>query len=316
MSKILFPVLKPFRSSNLKVDNIHTVYYEESGNPNGTPVLFVHGGPGIAPLESAHQFFDPKAYHVIVFHQRGCGKSRPLAQIKQNTTQDLIRDIEKIRKALNIPKWHLFGGSWGSTLSLAYAQKHPDRCLSLVLRGIFLGRQQELIWFFEKSYIVYPDYFAQYEAILTHEERKNRIKSFGKRLNNKSPFIHMPAALAWCSYIAKCSSLHLEQTILDYIRQESVALPMARIENHYFQNNIFLPENALLKNAYRLKNIPTCIVHGRYDMLCPLKNAFDLKKAMPHAKLTVIPDGSHSAFSENTMIALIKYTESMKFIKA
>lgn len=314
MDSILFPKIEPYKTDFIKVDDLHTIYYEESGNPSGVPILFIHGGPGIAPTGAARQFFDPKVYRIIIFHQRGCGKSTPHAEIKQNTTSLLISDIEKIREILQIEKWHLFGGSWGSTLSLAYAEEYPQRCSSLILRGIFFCREEEIKWFYEESYIFYPDYFSEYEALLTDEERKNRVESFGKRLNNPDPSIHMPAAIAWVAYEAKCSTPFYDNALVEYMKKEDVALPMARIENHYFQNNIFLPKNSLLENAGKLKDVPIFAVHGRYDLVCPLKNAFDLKAAAPHTQLIVVPDGAHSPFEESMAKALIECTEKAKDI--
>jgi len=314
MSSALFPEIAPYNTGFIKVDDLHTIYYEESGNPQGIPVLFVHGGPGIPPSGSARQFFDPKTYRIIVFHQRGCGKSTPHAEIRKNTTPLLISDIEKIRKTLQVERWHLFGGSWGSTLSLAYAEEFPEQCLSLVLRGIFLCREEEIKWFYEESYIIYPDYFSDYEAVLTEAERKNRVQAFGKLLNNPDPSIHMPAAISWVTYEARCSNLLYDESSVKHVQQESIALPMARIENHYFQNNIFLPTNYLLENASRLKNIPIFIVHGRYDIVCPLKNAFDLKAVAPHAHLNVVPDGAHSPFENSMAKTLVGCTEKVKNI--
>lgn len=315
MTTILFSESKTYETGFLKVDDLHTIYYEQSGNPRGTPVVLLHGGPGAAPTDAIKRFHDSHYYRLILLHQRGCGKSIPHAEIKQNTTDLLVSDLEKLRLHLAIEKWHVFGGSWGSTLALAYAQTHVKSVLSLILRGVFLCRKEEIDWFYENSSITYPDYFAQYESVVPPSERHNRVRAFHKLLNNPDPKVHIPAAKAWSIYEAQACTLEPNQpNVVKIMGDDNYAYAMARIENHYFVNNIFMPDNALLNRAHILKNIPTAIVHGRYDLVTPIKNAFDLKEAMPHAELTIVTKGAHAPFDPDMASALIKYTEKMKKI--
>lgn len=307
----LFPAIEPFMTGYLPVDDIHTLYYEQSGNPDGVPVVLLHGGPGAEPSGNIRRFHNPQRYRIILLHQRGTGKSTPHACIKQNTTQLLISDLESLRSTLAIDTWHVFGGSWGSTLALAYAQCHPHRVLSLVLRGLFLCRPFELQWFYNQSYLIFPDYFAEYEAILPPAERKDRIKAFHPYLNDPDPKVHMPAARAWSAFEVKACTLEPTEDYKSFLTNDKLALAMARIENHYFVNHIFLPEDHLLQSMPKLFDIPVKMVHGRYDIVCPVKTAFDVKAALPHAELTVVPTGSHSPFEAPMADALVHYTNSL-----
>ena len=306
----LYPELKPNHTEMLSVDSEHSLYLEESGNPDGFPVLFVHGGPGGGCSSDHRRFFSPEAYRIILFDQRGCGRSTPHGSLNNNTTQALIADMELIREHLNIDSWLLFGGSWGSTLSLAYAQTHPERVQGLVLRGIFLCRQRDIDWFYQDGAShIFPDYWQEYIAPINKERRRAILPAYYELLTSDNEIARMAAAKAWSVWEGRCSTLHPNPDLVDHFGDPHVALAMARIESHYFINNSFLDDNALLKNAYKLKGIPTWIVHGRYDVVCPVEQAYLLHQAIPEAELDIIRDAGHSAFEPGITDRLIQITD-------
>ena len=306
----LYPELKPNQTEMLSVDSEHNLYLEESGNPDGIPVLFVHGGPGGGCSPDHRRFFSPEAYRIILFDQRGCGQSTPHGSLSNNTTQALIADMELIREHLGIDTWLLFGGSWGSTLSLAYAQAHPERVQGLVLRGIFLCRTRDIDWFYQDGAShLFPDYWQEYIAPIAEEQRDSILPAYYELLTSENEIARMAAAKAWSVWEGRCSTLHPNPDLVDHFGDPHVALAMARIEAHYFINNSFLEDNALLKNADKLKGIPTWIVHGRYDVVCPIEQAYLLHQAMPEAELNIIRDAGHSAFEPGITDRLIQITD-------
>lgn len=308
----LYPPIKPNQSFWLSVEPPHEIFVEESGNSRGVPVLFVHGGPG-AGCEDKHRcYFDPTLYRIILFDQRGAGRSRPHASLENNTTQALISDMERIRTHMGVEKWVLFGGSWGSTLSLAYAEMFPDRVLGLILRGIFLCRPQEISWFYQNgAHRIFPDYWRDFIAPIPEPERSNLLQAHYRRLTGDDEVARMRSAEAWSIWEGRTATLVPKKEVVDFFADPHVALSLARIETHFFVNNIFLRPNQLLKDAYRLKMVPGIIVHGRYDMVCPLENAWDLHLAWPEAVLEVVPDAGHSASEPGIINALIQATMDM-----
>lgn len=306
----LYPELKPNHTEMLSVDSEHRLYLEVSGNPDGIPVLFVHGGPGGGCSPDHRRFFSPEAYRIILFDQRGCGQSTPHGSLSNNNTQALIADMELIREHLNIDTWLLFGGSWGSTLSLAYAQTHPERVQGLVLRGIFLCRKRDIDWFYQDGAShIFPDYWQEYIAPITEERRGTILPAYYELLTSDNEIARMAAAKAWSVWEGRCSTLHPNPDLVDHFGDPHVALAMARIEAHYFINHSFLDDNALLKNAHKLKGIPTWIVHGRYDVVCPIEQAYLLHQAMPEAEFDIIRDAGHSAFEPAITDRLIQITD-------
>ncbi len=293
----LFPEIEPFDSGYLKVSSLHTIYYEQVGNPNGRPIVFLHGGPGGGIHPFYRQFFDPKKWRVILFDQRGCGKSKPFAELKENTTWDLVEDIEKLRNFFSIKSWSVFGGSWGSTLALAYAQTHPSVCEKLFLRGIFLLRQKEIDWFYKEGGTsrLFPDLWEEYLKPLSVLERKDPISSYYKILSGPSSSKRSEAARAWSVWEGSTCKLLRDDEQIEESAEEEFATAFARIENHYFVNHgFFKDENELLKGVEKIRHIPAVIVHGRYDVICPLENAWDLHKAWPEAEFKIIEDAGHS----------------------
>jgi|ERR1035437_9537694 proline iminopeptidase len=310
----LYPEIEPFDSGMLSVTNLHTIYYERVGNENGIPVVFLHGGPGGGLIPMYRQFFDPAVYHVILFDQRGSGRSTPLAELRENTTWDLIDDIEKLRTEFGIDKWYAFGGSWGSTLSLAYGINHPDRCLGLILRGIFLTRRQELTWFYQYGASeIFPDYWERYRDAIPEDERGDFISAYYKRLTSDDEQIRLAAARAWSVWEGSTSKLYPDRELMDHWEGEHEALSLARIECHYFTNNSFFPsENYLIENVDKIRNIPTVIVQGRYDVVCPIASAWELHKALPEAELIVVPDAGHSVSEPGITSALVEAMDKFK----
>jgi proline iminopeptidase len=308
----LFPDVAPRASGMLKLDALHAMYWEECGNPAGIPVVFLHGGPGAGSTAAHRRFFDPEAYRIVVLDQRGAGRSTPLGELRDNTTPLLIDDLERLREHLNIERWLVFGGSWGSTLALAYAEAHPRRCLGLALRGIFLCRKSEIDWFLYGLRSVYPEAWEKLAGLLPPEERGDLLRHYHRRLVNPDPAVHMPAARAWSVYEGSCSTLMPSPDTVAYFAGDVVALGLARIEAHYFVNNIFLPENSLLENVRALADIPCIIVQGRYDMVCPLVTAHELASAWPDAVYKVIPNAGHSVWEPGILTALIEATEKFK----
>jgi proline iminopeptidase len=308
----LFPDIAASGSGMLQLDELHSMYWEECGNARGIPAVFIHGGPGAGSTPGHRRFFDPDAYRIIVYDQRGSGRSRPLGELRDNTTPHLIEDLEKLRRHLGIERWLVFGGSWGSTLAIAYAEHHPECCLGLVLRGIFLCRKSEIDWFLYGLRTVYPEPWEKLAGFIPPEERGDLLRSYHRRLTDPDPAVHMPAARAWSIYEGSCSTLLPSPDTVAYFAGDVVALGLARIEAHYFMNEIFLPQNALLDGAGKLAGIPGVIVQGRYDMVCPLISAHELARAWPAARYRVIEDAGHSAWEPGIRAALIEATEAFK----
>lgn len=308
----LFPELEPNRHGLLQVDDLHTLYWEECGNPDGLPVLFLHGGPGSGTSAQQRRFFDPRHYRIILFDQRGAGKSKPYAELRNNTTPHLIHDIERLRAHLNVAKWLVFGGSWGSTLALAYGEAHPDACLGFILRGIFLCRKTEIDWFLYGLRTLFPEAWHAFSELIPQDERHDLLVAYYKRLTHPDPAVHLPAARAWAHYEAACSTLLPSAALISNFESDAVALSLARIEAHYFLHDIFLPGNSLLDQLHRIRHLPCEIVQGRYDGVCPIVTADELARAWPEAHYTIVPDAGHSAFEPGITHALVKATESFK----
>lgn len=308
----LFAPIEPRASGMLRLDARHTMYWEESGNPGGIPALFLHGGPGSGTTPRHRCFFDPQSYRIILYDQRGAGRSTPLGELQDNTTQHLIADMEALRRQLGVEQWLVFGGSWGSTLALAYAQAFPDRCLGVVLRGIFLFRPSEVEWFMHGMRRVYPESWEAFSGFLPVSERHDLLRAYHRRLADPDPSVHMPAARAWSRYEGACSTLLPSEETAAHFDDDRVAAGLARIEAHYFINRGFLKENVLLENIGRLKDIPGIIVQGRYDMVCPLVTAHELHLAWPEAVFRVVADAGHSAWEPGIQSALVEATESFR----
>jgi len=296
MTGSLFPHIEPYRQEFLPVSSLHTLYLEECGNPNGIPVLFVHGGPGGGTSPICRRFFDPERFRIILFDQRGCGHSLPHAELRENTTWHLVEDIETIRRKLRIERWLLFGGSWGSTLSLAYAITHPDRCLGLILRGIFLLRPQELDWFYEGgASTIFPDYWEDFLAPIPPSERTSLIKAYYRRLTNEDTNVQLHAARTWAHWEVRTSRLYIPADYLGRFENAPEALAFSRIECHYFVNGgFFETDNWLIENVHKIRHLPAVIVQGRYDIVCPAISAWDLHRAWPEADFHIIPCAGHS----------------------
>ena len=310
MSK-LYPKIKPYNEFYLKVSNLHTIFVEESGNPTGKPLIFLHGGPGGGIEPIYRQYFNPKKWRIIIFDQRGCGKSIPHAELKNNTTWDLVNDIEIIRKYLDIKSWTVFGGSWGSTLSLAYAIKHPDKCNRLILRGIFLLRKFEIKWFYQIGCsLIFPDVWEKYKSVIPNKEQNNFLKAYYKRLTSKNHKTRINAAIAWSKWEASTSKLIHNEKTLHQFDNEKVAEAFARIECHYFINKGFFKSDGwILENLTPIKKIPTIIVQGRYDIICPMQSAWDLHNQLPNSQLIIIPDSGHSMLEKGIQKKLIEITD-------
>jgi proline iminopeptidase len=313
-TKTLYPEIEPFDVGMLKVSDIHEIYYERCGNPEGIPVVFLHGGPGGGLIPMYRQFFDPKAYHIVLFDQRGSGNSTPHAELRENTTWDLIHDIEALREKFNVEKWFVFGGSWGSTLSLAYAETHPDRVLGLILRGIFLTRRKELLWFYQYGASeIFPDFWERYRDEIPFEERGDFMTAYYNRLTSDDETVRLSAARAWSVWEGSTSKLFPDADLMNHWEGEHEALSLARIECHYFMNNSFFPtENYLLENVEKIRHIPTVIVQGRYDVVCPMTSAWDLHRAFPEAEFIVVPDAGHSVSEKGISAALVDAMDKFK----
>ena len=308
----LYPDIKPYKTHQIKVDEPHVLYVEESGNPDGIPVIFVHGGPG-AGCESYHRcFFDPNVYRIILFDQRGSGHSTPHAELEGNNTQALVADMEIIREQLDINRWVLFGGSWGSTLSLVYAETHNDRVMGLIVRGIFLTRQKEIDWFYQEGASrIYPDYWQDFIKPIPENERINLLKAYYKRLIGENEIAQMQAAKAWSIWEGRTATLKSNKNVIDHFGSAHTALSLARIECHYFMNDSFLEDNQILNNVDKMQNIPGVIVQGRYDLICPLESAWLLHQHWLNSELKIIVDAGHSATEIGTVDALVSATDEM-----
>ncbi|MDY7005826.1 MAG: prolyl aminopeptidase [Cyanobacteriota bacterium] len=312
----LYPPIQPYKVDNLKVSDIHTIYYEECGNPQGKPVVFLHGGPGGGIMPLYRQYFDPKKWRIILFDQRGCGRSTPHAELSQNTTWDLVSDIEKLRLHLSLEKWVLFGGSWGSTLALAYSQTHPENCLCLILRGIFMVRPKEISWFYQEGASnIFPDAWEEYLKPIPIEERGDLVKAYYQRLTSDDEKVRLEAARAWSIWEGSTSKLIPTSNVSQKFGDSYFALAFARIECHYFINKCFFEyEEQLLKNIYKIRHIPGVIVQGRYDVVCPMVSAWELHKAWPEAEFIVVPDAGHSVSEPGIKDALIKATDKLAIL--
>lgn len=311
-----YPPIEPFNTGRLQVGDGHELYFEESGNPSGKPVVFVHGGPGGGTEPKQRQFFDPSAYRIVLFDQRGCGKSTPFASLENNTTWHLVADMEKLRTHLKIEKWQVFGGSWGSTLALAYAQTHPERCTELVLRGIFLLRKWEIDWFYQDGTShLFPDAWEKYLAAIPENERGDLVSAYYRRLTSADPKVRADAARAWSQWEGRTSYLLPNASYLSKTGEDSFADAFARIECHYFVNGGWVTgEKALLEpaNIARMKHIPGVIVQGRYDVVCPMESAWALHRAWPEAELRIVEDAGHAAHEPGNLHELIEATDRFK----
>ena len=307
----LFPKTKPYHSGYLKVSKLHTIHFEECGNPRGKPLVFLHGGPGGGIEPFYHRYFDQRKWRIVLHDQRGCGKSTPFSELRENTTWHLVADIEKLREHLGIDRWVVFGGSWGSTLSLAYAESHPNRCKALVLRGIFLLRQSELLWFYQEGASeIFPDAWEQYLAPIPSRERGDMMKAYYKRLTNPDRRVRQKAARAWSIWEGSTSKLFFDPVLVKKFGGGRFADAFARIEAHYFLNRGFLKrDDQLLRDVRRIRRIPGVIVQGRYDVVCPIRSAWDLHRAWPEAKLVIVPNAGHSMTEPGIRSALIEETE-------
>ena len=312
----LFPPATPYSTGFLAVDELHNLYWEQSGNPDGVPILLIHGGPGAGATPTHRRFFDPDFFRIIIFDQRGAGRSHPLGCLQNNTTQDLVEDIERLRKHLSVEKWHLFGGSWGSTLAIDYAGQFRERCLSLVLRGIFLCEQEEIDWFLYGMRNIFPEAWEQFAGLLPEDEQNNLLEGYYKRLTNEySESEQIEAAIRWSLYEGACSSLLPNYETITTDEQKMHALALARIEAHYFRNEVRTPEKSLLKSINFLRSVPTVIIQGRYDIICPIQTAYKVHQFWPEADYVVVPDAGHSALDAPLRSRLIEATEAIKTLK-
>jgi proline iminopeptidase len=301
-----YPPIEPYVSGRFAVNDIHSVYWEECGNPNGVPVVFLHGGPGGGCSATSRRFFDPARYRIVLFDQRGAGRSTPNGELRNNTTADLIADMEALRRLRGIDAWHVFGGSWGSTLALAYAQEFATVTLSLTLRGIFLMREAEIRWLFDAGRLFRPEAWDMLLAGLPVELRGgDPLEGYAALLDHTDPAVRLAAARRWCTFEANLANLLPDAARLAGATEEHVAHAMARIEVHYFRNNRYVPDDALLRGVARIRHLPATIVQGRYDLLCPPLSAFQLHQAWPGSRLVVVEDAGHSATEPTIRSALI-----------
>ena len=309
---MLYPELKAYSTHRLRVQPPHEIYVEESGNPEGIPVLFVHGGPGMGCDPRNRRFFDPELYHIILFDQRGAGQSTPHAELAHNTSQGLVSDMEKIREHLGIEQWILFGGSWGSTLSLLYAQAHPSRVLAMILRGIFLARQCDVDWLFQAGASrLFPDHWEDYLKPVVPERRDQIVQAYYDLLTGDNELARMAAAKAWSGWEARCGTLRPNLEVVEHSLDPHIALALARIEAHYFVNNSFIRENQIIEEIDALRGIPGTIVHGRYDAVCPLDNAYELHRHWKESELHIVRDAGHAASEPGITDVLIRATRRM-----
>ncbi|WP_438022766.1 prolyl aminopeptidase [Sorangium sp. So ce233] len=312
--RTLYPEIEPYRAGRLRVSDVHEIYFEESGNPRGKPVIFVHGGPGGGTEPKQRRFFDPAAYRIVLFDQRGCGKSAPYACLEENTTWHLVADMEALREHLGIERWQVFGGSWGSTLSLAYAERHPARVTELVLRGIFLLRKQELDWFYQRgASALFPDAWEEYLTFIPEAERGDLLTAYHRRLTGPDPEAQHRAARAWSVWEGRTSCLFTNPELVAKTAADDFALAFARIECHYFMNKgFFTTETQLLDDVHRIRHIPTVIVQGRYDVVCPAESAWALHRAFPEADLRIVADAGHSAMEPGILHELVEATDRFR----
>lgn len=309
LEDILFPGIEPYRSGHLAVDGMHALYWEECGNPSGEPVLFLHGGPGGGIVPKHRRFFNPDHFRIVLFDQRGAGQSTPAGEVRNNTTQLLVDDIERLRLLLGIDRWLVFGGSWGATLALAYGERHPEHCSGFVLRGVFLCGQGEIDWFLHGMGLFFPEAHAAFVAELPEEERADLLNAYAIRLFGHDGTAGLRAARAWSLYEARCSYLYPHPQAGDDRSAEAHSLSIGRLEAHYFLNNGFLQEGELIANLEKISHLPAAIVQGRYDMICPPATAQRLHVAWPGALLHMVPDAGHAAFEPGIAAALVAATE-------
>lgn len=310
----LYPAIEPFRTGRLKVDEIHEIYFEECGNPEGKPAIFVHGGPGGGTEPTHRRFWDPRSYRIVLFDQRGCGRSTPHAELRNNTTWHLVDDMERIRKHLGVDRWQVFGGSWGSTLALAYAQKHPKHVTELVLRGIFLLRRQEILWFYQEGASrIFPDAWEGYLEPIPEAERDDLVAAYYARLTSNDLTVRTAAARAWSVWEGSTSRLLVDPTLVKKTADARFAEAFARIEAHYFVNRGFFDrDDQLLRDVGAIRHIPCVIVQGRYDVVCPMDSAWALHKAWPESELVIVPDAGHSALEPGITAALVDATDRFR----
>jgi len=315
----MYDPIEPYTTGRLKVSDVHELYYEQCGNPDGQPVVFLHGGPGAGLIPDYRRFFDPHAYRIILFDQRGSGQSTPHACLEDNTTWHLVDDIERLRTELGIKHWLVFGGSWGSTLSLAYAEAHPERVRGLVLRGIFLCRQKEIRWFYQNSEgagAIFPDVWEQFLSLIPEAERGDMLRAYHRRLTSDDEVVRLEAAKTWSIWEASALKLLPDQDLVDQFSEPLLALSLARIECHYFVNNCFFEtDNYLVENVGSIRAIPAVIVQGRYDIVCPMMSAWELHQAWPEAEFRVIPDAGHSVSEPGIASALVEATDQFRDLK-
>ncbi len=310
--QILYPPIKPYVQHSLQVDELHHLHIEECGNPEGIPILFVHGGPGGSYSPIHRQFFNPRLYRIVLFDQRGCGKSRPHGCLTNNTTAHLIEDMEKIRQHLGIEQWVLFGGSWGSTLSLLYAQSYPARVLGMILRGIFLCRPQDIYWFYQEGASrLFPDYWQDFIAPIPEEKRAQLVQAYYEILTGENEVLRMKAAEAWSVWEGRASTLETDEKLVKHFAKPHHALAMARIECHYFVHDSFIEPNQILDQAHLLPQVPITLIHGRYDVVCPIDQAYALAEKLPEAEFQISPTSGHSALEIDILERLVQATDKM-----
>ena len=308
----LFPTIATCADGMLALDDTHVMYWEACGNPEGVPILFLHGGPGAGTMPVHRRFFDPEYFRIILCDQRGAGRSTPHTSIADNTTQNLIGDLEALRTHLGVEQWHLFGGSWGSTLALAYAQAHPTRCLGMVLRGVFACSPREVDWFIQGMGRFFPEAARDFRAAIPDTERDTLLDAYARRLNDPDPEVHKPAARAWATYEARCSTLRPNPDAVAAMSDAQEMLALARIEAHYLVHGAFLAPGQLFDQVDRIRHLPATIVQGRYDMVCPIETADELARRWPEAEYVIVPDAGHSALEPGTRSALMRAVEGLK----
>lgn len=310
----LYPPISPYSTGFLNVGEGHELYWEQSGNPDGIPVVLLHGGPGAGATPTHRRFFDPHHYRIVIFDQRGAGRSHPLGTLAHNTVKDLVADIERLRTHLKIARWHVFGGSWGSTLALHYATSHPAPCLSLVLRGIFLCEQDEIDWFLYGMQTIFPETWQRFAHFIPKAERHDLLRAYYRRLTGPDEILKLEAAKSWCSYETECSTLLGRFETYATEEQRLHAISMARIESHYFLHEAAHPEDSLLKRVHAIRHIPGVIVQGRYDVVCPPKIAYRLHQAWPEADFVIVQDAGHSALEPSLRRRLVQAMDHLKHL--
>ncbi len=312
--RTLYDPIEPYDQGMIQVSQVHALYYEQCGNPAGQPVVFLHGGPGGGTIPEYRRFFDPAAYRIILFDQRGSGHSTPHASLEENTTWHLVKDIELLRERFGIERWVVFGGSWGSTLALAYAETHPERVRALILRGIFLCRRKEIEWFYQEgASAIYPEVWEEFLRVIPEAERGDMLSAYHRRLTSEVETVRLAAARAWSVWEGSTSKLFPDQSLIDHFGEPQLALSLARIECHYFVNHAFFEsDNYLIENVGKVRSIPAVIVQGRYDIVCPMMSAWELHRAWPEVELQVIPNAGHSALEPGNTSALVEATDRFR----